>query len=75
MKRIRLSTLLLLIVITALCLALVVQQERASRRENQIRAELKRSQYDLNTARKYVADMHLIRNKRMQVDVTNKQEE
>ena len=33
MKRFRLSTLLLLVVIAALCLALVVQHDRASRRE------------------------------------------
>ena len=33
MKRFRLSTLMLLIVIAALCVALVVQQRRATRRE------------------------------------------
>jgi hypothetical protein len=40
MKRFRLSTLMLLIVIAALCVALLVQPDRAARRE----AELLRAQ-------------------------------
>jgi hypothetical protein len=40
MKRFRLSTLMLLIVIAALCLALVVQHNRAAQREAKLRAAL-----------------------------------
>jgi type II secretory pathway component PulM len=40
MKRLRLSTLLLLIVIAALCMALVVQHERLSRRVAELQARL-----------------------------------
>jgi hypothetical protein len=40
MKRFRLSTLMLLIVIAALCVALVVQQRQASRRETELKAKL-----------------------------------
>ena len=40
MKRIRLSTLLLLFVIAALGMALVVQHERASRREAELQSRL-----------------------------------
>jgi hypothetical protein len=41
MRRFRLSTLMLLIVIAALCIALVVQQRRAARREAELEGELK----------------------------------
>jgi hypothetical protein len=40
MKRFRLSTLMLLIVIAALGVAMVVQQRRAARREAELRARL-----------------------------------
>jgi hypothetical protein len=40
MKRFRLSTLMLLIVIAALSIALVVQQQRAARREAELEARL-----------------------------------
>ena len=40
MKRIRLKTLMLLIVIAALCTSLVVQHERAARREAALQARL-----------------------------------
>ena len=40
MKRFRLSTLMLLIVIAALGVAMVVQQRRAARRESELRARL-----------------------------------
>ena len=40
MKRIRLSTLMLLIVIAALGVALVVQERRAARRETELRLEM-----------------------------------
>jgi hypothetical protein len=40
MKRFRLSTLMLLIVIAALCVALVVQQRQASRREAELRVRM-----------------------------------
>jgi hypothetical protein len=40
MKRFRLSTLMLVIVIAALCVGLAVQLERASRREAELQARL-----------------------------------
>jgi hypothetical protein len=40
MKRFRLSTLMLVIVIAALCIGLMVQHERASRREAALQARL-----------------------------------
>ena len=40
MKRMRLSTLMLLIVIAALCIALMVQQHRAARREVEVEREV-----------------------------------
>jgi hypothetical protein len=40
MRRIRLSTLMLLIVIAALCAGLIVQDRRAARRESELKAEL-----------------------------------
>jgi hypothetical protein len=40
MRRIRLSTLMLLIVIAALCLGLIVQDRRAARRETELKARL-----------------------------------
>ena len=40
MKRFRLSTLMLLIVIAALSIALVVRERRAARREAELRAEI-----------------------------------
>ena len=43
MRRIRLSTLMLLIVIAALSVALVVQQRRAARREAELQARLAQS--------------------------------
>ncbi len=43
MKRFRLRTLMLLIVIAALCVALVVQHNRASQREPALQARLARS--------------------------------
>jgi hypothetical protein len=42
MRRFRLSTLLLLIVIAALGVALVVQQQRAARREAELRGQMSR---------------------------------
>jgi hypothetical protein len=50
MRRFRLSTLMLLIVIAALVVALVMQY----RREARLRIELERKEYDLETARNYV---------------------
>ena len=44
MKRFRLSTLMLLIVIAALGTALVVQQRRAARREAELQARLAQAQ-------------------------------
>jgi hypothetical protein len=58
MKRFRLSTLLLLIVIAALGFALAVQYQGAARREAQLRAELGQCQYNINIAMKYVHDMN-----------------
>jgi hypothetical protein len=40
MNRFRLSTLLLLIVISALCVALFVQKKRADQREGELKARL-----------------------------------
>jgi len=45
MKRFRLSALMLLIVITALLTALLVQHERASRREAQLQDQLEEARY------------------------------
>ncbi len=46
MKRFRLSTLMLLIVIAALCVALVVQHQRASRREAELESRLDAAQIE-----------------------------
>jgi hypothetical protein len=43
-KRFRLSTLMLLIVIAALCVALSVQRDRAARREAELQARLYRAE-------------------------------
>ena len=40
MRRIRLSTLMLLIVIAALCAGLIVQDRRVARRETELKAKL-----------------------------------
>ena len=40
MRRIRLSTLMLLIVIAALCAGLIVQDRRSARRETELKAKL-----------------------------------
>jgi hypothetical protein len=48
MKQFRLSTLMLLIVIAALIVALVVQYERAARREAEQREQAARREADLN---------------------------
>jgi hypothetical protein len=40
MRRIRLSTLMLLIVIATLCAGLIVQDRRAARRETELKAKL-----------------------------------
>ena len=46
MKRFRLSTVMLVVVIASLCFALVVQQNRAARREALLQAEIKLLEYD-----------------------------
>ncbi len=46
MKRFRLSTVMLAVVIASLCFALVVQQNRAARREARLQAEIKLLEYD-----------------------------
>ena len=53
MKRFRLSTLMLLIVIAALCVALVVQRQRAARREaeSQTRIQMLGDNLDRTTIR------------------------
>jgi hypothetical protein len=43
MRRFRLSTLMLLIVLAALCVALVVQHDRATHRETELQARLAQS--------------------------------
>ena len=45
-KRFRLSTVMLAVVIASLCFALVVQQNRAARREARLQAEIKLLEYD-----------------------------
>ena len=57
MRRIRLSTLMLLVIIAALGLALVMQY----RREARLRIELERKEYDLETSRKYVHTINILR--------------
>jgi hypothetical protein len=46
MKRFRLNTLMLLTVIAALCIALVVQQQRASRREAELQSRLHKAEIE-----------------------------
>jgi hypothetical protein len=48
MKRFRLRTLMLLIVIAALGIAVVVQQRRAARREAELQAQLELANYKYN---------------------------
>ena len=69
MKRLRLSTLMLVVVIAALGTALVVQQRRASRREAQLRAQLaqswpvfvKQKQYNKMMKAQHEYDVKLVR--------------
>ena len=61
MKRFRLSTLMLLIVIFALCIVVVMQYRSEARlriEEARLRIELESKEYDLETARNYVLRMH-----------------
>jgi hypothetical protein len=51
MKRFRLRTLMLLIVIAALCMGLAVQHRRAARREAQLNAELANKNRELAAMR------------------------
>lgn len=60
MKRFRLSTLMLLIVITAMGVTLVVQQQRAARREAELQAQL-----EANNARMYYSSVQRSMNARM----------
>ena len=46
MTRFRLSTLMLLIVIAGLCVALIVQHNRAARREAELQARLHKAEQD-----------------------------
>ncbi len=50
MRRFRLSTLLLLNVIAVLCIALVVQHQRAARREVELQMEFARKTYGVQKA-------------------------
>jgi hypothetical protein len=50
MRRFRLSTLLLLVVITALVVALVVQHDRAARREVELQLEFAKKTYGVQKA-------------------------
>jgi hypothetical protein len=59
MRRFRLSTLLLLIVIAALGVALVVQQQRAARREAELRGQMSRREADFRD-RMILNDLHHI---------------
>jgi hypothetical protein len=50
MKRFRLSTLLLLVVISALVVALLVQHDRAARREDELKYEIATKVYGVQKA-------------------------
>jgi uncharacterized protein HemX len=66
MKRFRLSTLMLLVVIVGLAIALVVQQRRAMRREENLQAELQLRQGELRLANEKLHNKELLlRNERM----------
>jgi hypothetical protein len=56
MRRFRLSTLMLLIVIASLCVALVVQHHRAARREAELQARLADS-WELSLDQRRIAEM------------------
>jgi hypothetical protein len=57
MKRIRLSTLMLLVVIAAVCTALIVLYDRAWRREAELRARLAEKDAIVNWYRAYDAEL------------------
>jgi hypothetical protein len=52
LPRLRLSTVMLLIAIIALCIALVVQQQGAARRELELRAEVANHKAELQALRR-----------------------
>jgi hypothetical protein len=52
MRRFRLSTLMMMIVIAALCIALVVQQDRAARREVELQLEFAKKPYGVQKVSK-----------------------
>jgi hypothetical protein len=59
MKRFRLSTLLLLVVVAAMGIALVVQHERARRWEAELRAEINRREAELRAETKRLDQVEL----------------
>jgi hypothetical protein len=61
MKRFRMSTLMLLVVIAALCVALLVRERRAARREAELQARVARAwpAYLREQARKEIANAFL----------------
>lgn len=63
MRRLRLSTLLLLIVIAALSITLVVQERQAARREAELQARLADS-WELSLDQRKIAEM-IVRLQRM----------
>jgi uncharacterized protein HemX len=66
MKRFRLSTLLLLVVIVGLAIALVIQERRATRREAHLQAELQLRQGEFRLANEKIHNRELLlRNERM----------
>jgi hypothetical protein len=67
MRRFRLSTLMLLIVIAALSLTLVVQQRQATRREAELRAQLARFLPVVLPPQKQKAMLNLIKRLNMQL--------
>jgi hypothetical protein len=56
MKRLRLSTLMLLIVITALCVAFVVQQQRATADRRRFISSILRYEYRIKRMEEELAD-------------------
>jgi cell division protein FtsL len=56
MRRFRLGTLMLLIVIAALSIALVVLQQRAARREAELQAQMTKQSLEVIKYRNYILD-------------------
>ncbi len=74
MKRFRLSTLLLLIAIIAICSGLAVQYDRALRREAELRARLQQVKYDYTKLMKaYQVQMQVVKTYQAQLQAARQQ--